>query len=217
MLDLTDGPIPDWGLHCRHCGAPLAGLRRQCCASCGRMFSLLALLAAHRPIPDLGLTCPTCGYSLTGLLDDRCPECGDPFLLAELLDAAYAVDPPATLPLAVSDPSDHHLKRRKPTFTGRERPLPDFSLRCERCDTDLVGAKGDMCPSCGERFDLEALVPRGDWVDISRFIPRRLGTTIRSLLYDAQVPYLVQVGWMQELYGVHQSGSWLIVPREFFF
>ncbi|MFA9480350.1 hypothetical protein ACERK3_18930 [Phycisphaerales bacterium AB-hyl4] len=41
MFDPDALPVPDLGLRCRHCGYPLAGLRKHECPECGRGFSLM--------------------------------------------------------------------------------------------------------------------------------------------------------------------------------
>jgi hypothetical protein len=60
MQDIYELPIPDWGLGCPACHAPLAGLQQYRCSACGEAFDIFDVLAAHRPIPDLGVTCPNC-------------------------------------------------------------------------------------------------------------------------------------------------------------
>jgi hypothetical protein len=216
MFDLTTLPLPDFGLRCRHCGAPLAGLNEHRCGGCGRRFNLLTLLAQHRPILDIGLTCPTCEYSLTGLTGDRCPECGNHFRLAELMDEASEAEQDATLRASAADPPDHHVARRKPEFTGHERPLPDFGLTCPSCGMELAGAAGEECPSCGERFDLDSLAGGDEWGNVSRLVARDVVTTARALLYESQVPYVTQTSALQGIYGVGPASS-LFVPREFLF
>ena len=95
------------------------------------------------PIPDWGLRCPTCRYDLQGLPSHRCPECGG------------ALDIPALVR------SWHRL--RAPTFTGRELPVPDFGLTCDRCEAALAGARLQSCPACGEPFDLQTRRPARKW------------------------------------------------------
>lgn len=217
MLDTTFLPVPDWGLRCPHCGAALAGLTEHKCGTCGKWFNVLTVVAQHRPIPDLGLSCPSCGYSLTGLDGNRCPECGKLFFLAELLEDIQDTGPPAALSAAIGDPSDHHVARRRPSFTGNERPLPDFGLECRSCGMELAGATQDDCPSCGKRFDLRSFVPAGEWVCISQFIPDDLAPIVRPLLYDDQVPYLTEADTLENLYWPGPGRTRILVPREFFF
>ncbi|MBN1344729.1 MAG: hypothetical protein JXQ73_18700 [Phycisphaerae bacterium] len=217
MIDLDELPIPDWGLRCPHCGAPLAGLQNHRCGECGRAFYLRRVIADHRPIIDIGLSCPRCGYLLTGLTGDRCPECGAPFFLRDMVEewapslAAYLSQ--------LADPENHHVQRRDPTYTGWERPLPDFGLSCAACGGPLVGAEGDVCPHCGQSFDLRAVVPPGDLVNVTRFIPRDAPAMAKNVLYGAQIPYLVDNARLHELYGgmVPAISSGLRVPRVFFF
>jgi len=217
MPAIDDLPIPDWGLECPHCGSPLVGLLTYRCDRCDRPFNIRQLLGRHRPIPDMGLTCHNCGYSLTGLTGSRCPECGVRFSLREMFEdtSAYgAVDLTAS-----ADPADAHLKRREPAFTGHERPLPDFGLLCGTCESPLKGAADDHCPVCGDHFDSGEFTGNRDWVDIGRYVPRSLSHAVREILYQSQVPYLVDNARLQIMYGgklPFASGA-LRVHREFFF
>lgn len=221
MGDINRLPIPDWGLRCPECDAPLAGMPEHRCGSCGRPFSILEVLADQRPIPDIGLTCSRCGYSLTGLTVDRCPECGTEFALQARLEEQ--------IPLArqhftvgLGDPTDHHVKKRERTFTGNERPLPEFGLCCSHCGSALAGAPADACPECHASFDLLGSVPSGEWVGVGDFVPEGIGPMARMVLYDAQIPYRVD---RQEPYdlGVLFGGQVPTAPhclrvlRSFFF
>lgn len=217
MLDIHALPVPDWGLACPNCAAALDGLKAHRCAACGRAFNIMTVLARHRPIPDLDMHCPNCGYSLTGLTGDRCPECGQPFSLAEMLEGMIAPELAAVMAAQFADPPDAHVPRRPPAFTGRERPLPDFGLTCAACGIQLAGAAANQCPSCRRPFDLDALVPRLDMVDISRLIPPVLAPASRSVLYEAGVPYFVQVGAFERLYGVASGHQRVVIPREYVF
>jgi predicted amidophosphoribosyltransferase len=217
MADIDALPIPDWGLACPHCGASLAGLDWYECRQCGEPFNIRQLLARHRPIPDLGLLCPNCDYSLTGLPGSRCPECGVLFSLRAMLEdisMAGGVDL-----LHIDDPVDHHLKRREPTFTGLERPMPNFGLACARCDEPLAGATGNCCPHCGEVFELTDYTGTNDWVAVGVYVPREILSSCRSILYAADVPYLLDRARLSSMYtGIIASTlSALRVPREFFF
>ena len=217
MADMIPLPIPDWGLRCPHCDESLAGLTEPRCSDCGEAIDLLYVLGAHRPIPDLGLACPECGYPLTGLTGSRCPECGGHFSIRELLideSPDGAVD---TGQLA--DPDDHHVKKREPVLTGRERPLPDLGLYCAECEHSLEGATADVCPECGLPFDLEEIIPEHEWVDVTEWVPRESSVIATPILYEAQIPYLVDNAGLTRAYGFRipfASGS-LRVPREFFF
>ncbi len=217
MIDVDQLPIPDWDLRCPGCDAPLAGLRVHCCRGCGEPFDVRQVLAQHRPIADVGLTCPGCGHPLRGLENEECPVCDTEFSLREML----AVDGPLAPYHAtqLTDPEDHHVKKRPPALTGNERPLPDFGLACAGCGEPLAGAPGDVCPECGLAFDLSGMVGDGDWVDVSEFVPRGLRALARTILYGAQVPYLMDNRRLHELYGgrVPFVSGGLRVPREFFF
>ena len=116
----------------------------------------------------------------------------------------------------IADPTDHHIARRRPTFTGRERPLPDFGLTCDHCEEPLAGAVANACPACGQDFDLAAIVPKGGWVNIGDFVPASVAVVAKTLLYDAEIPYLVDNSAVDEVVGSFKS-SRLRVPREFFF
>jgi predicted amidophosphoribosyltransferase len=219
MLDLMALPIPDWGLHCPSCGAALAGLEDHRCGACGRRFELLKVLALHRPIPDLGLTCPSCEYSLTGLEESRCPECGEPFELADMLADLRDVEPPPSPDeqTASTDPPDHQIARREPTFTGRERPLPDFGLACGKCGADLTGSMGNACLKCGEPFELDELDTLDEWVDVFAFVRPEVVPAARSILYASQVPYLAPTSPLEGLHMGMVVYPKLMVPREFFY
>lgn len=217
MLDLMALPIPDWGLHCPSCGAALAGLEEHRCGACGRRFEMLKVLALHRPIPELGLTCASCDYPLTGLEGCRCPECGETFELADLLADLRDVDYAPKVPAVSTEPPDHHIARRKPSFTGRERPLPDFGLACGRCGADLTGSMGHACLQCGEPFELDDLDDQDGWVDVLGFIRPEVGPAARSILYAAQVPYLAPTSPLEGLHLGILVKPQLLVPRDFFF
>jgi rubrerythrin len=217
MIDPDELPLPDWGLRCPQCNAPLAGLEEHRCAQCGTSFNVLGLLGMHRPIPDIGLTCTECGYLLTGLVDERCPECGTGFSVAEMLeDWGHTSTPSLTL---LADPSDHHVKKRDPTFTGHERPLPEFGLVCAECDQALTGADGDTCPACGHPFDLAGLVGDEEWVDVADFVPGHVRGLAKTILYGTEIPYLMDDAKLSQLYSGKTQflARALRVPREFLF
>ncbi|MCP4247128.1 MAG: hypothetical protein GY778_08770, partial [bacterium] len=178
-IDIDCLPIPDWGLRCPRCDAPLAGMSQHRCRCCGHAFNIRHLLGRRRPIPDLGLTCPECGYLLTGLMEERCPECGKGFSVRAMLedssrDGAFCFADTA-------DPDAHHIKKREPTLSGSERPMPDFGLVCSSCDHPLAGATEANCPRCGEPFALCALVPDRDWLNIADFVPRDLRPLAKTI------------------------------------
>jgi predicted amidophosphoribosyltransferase len=90
-VDLTQLPIPDWGLTCPGCGYLLRGLPTHRCPECGEPIAVEELvrcwtrLRAPRftghesPLPDLGLRCPTCGEPLAGAVGSACGHCGAGF------------------------------------------------------------------------------------------------------------------------------------------
>lgn len=123
------------------------------------------------PIPDWQVHCPHCNYDLRGLPNHRCPECGGAFEMAELVK-------PWT-------------RLRPPRFTGTERPLPDFGLKCAGCAAPLAGATGDACGVCGRAFDLEPVRPRDAWflVDPAEH-PGLLTPAVEMLLHEEQIPYV---------------------------
>lgn len=140
-----------------------------------------------------------------------------PFSVRELMDLRHAVLPSSIAQLG--DPDDHHHRKRDPTYDGNERPLPDFGLVCADCDAPLSGAEADACPECGSPFDLAALISRGDWVDISPYVPRCLAMLSKRILYEAEIPYVMDNDGLQRLYGgtLPAVSTKLRVPREFFF
>lgn len=217
MVDVDQLPIPDWGLRCPQCGAPLAGMTEHRCQACGRRFSIRQVLGQHRPVPDLGLTCTECGYLLTGLTGSKCPECGTEFSIREMLEEISQLE--SVLVPNIPDPLDHHIKRREPDFTGEERPLPDFGLHCRQCEGLLVGAPADTCPFCGLPFDLSAIIPRGDWVDISSFVPKAIQALAKTVLYQDEVPFVLDNAGLVQVYGgsIAFIPVRLRIPREFFF
>lgn len=218
MIDIDQLPVPDWGLRCSACDAPLAGMPEHRCGRCGLRFNVRQLLGQQRPVPNLGLACEQCGYLLTGLTEDRCPECGTEFSIRDMLEELSEPDT-GYLP-GVADMPDHYLKRREPIFTGLERPLPNFGLCCLRCDWPLAGASRNTCPHCGQFFDPSEAIPPGDWVNISDFIiPRSIQSMAAGVLYQDGVPYLVDNAGLTWVYGGAMPfiPGTLRVPREFFF
>jgi len=95
-LDVTQLPIPDWGLHCPICDYPLVGLPTHRCPECGTPIDVAALVrpwtrlrapwfsGRELPVPDFGLQCAGCGEPLAGAPERRCPACGGPFDLEHL-------------------------------------------------------------------------------------------------------------------------------------
>jgi hypothetical protein len=208
MLDVNRLPLPDWGLKCLHCGAALAGVAEHCCAACGEPFSVFVLLARQRPIADVGLVCPQCGYLLTGLMEERCPECGTAFCVRDLLDEQSLLDFDDGAPVRTFE--DGRLRRREPRLTGKERPLPDWGLRCAACGRPVAGASANECPHCGALFDLDALTGRGDWVEVGGYFSEGIGLTLAmGLLYQDQVPFMA-IGFLR-------TRARLLVAREFLF
>lgn len=214
MDEIYQLPIPDWGLRCPHCRTLLAGMHGYFCDNCRKGFDILHLLAEHKPIAPVGLTCPFCEYSLTGLTLNRCPECGHPFSVRVMLEkrVRWARDPSGGI-----IEYDHHLKKREPSFTGRERPLPDFGLICTSCGAPLAGAEDDRCPACNQPFDIHNIGQQDDWVDISPYVSPRMVPVVRTVLYDAKVPYVVDDASLHRLYGglVSIGSAAIRVPREF--
>jgi len=152
------------------------------------------------PIPDWGMTCPHCQYPLRGLPEHRCPECG--------------------LALVMEDLVKPWTRLRAPHFTGAERPLPDFGLRCQHCGAPLAGAEGAVCAVCGAQFDLAALRPRGDWFVLDSGLARELPIPgLQALLANELVPHFqVNEQGLQEIYGGQSmTVTRLRVPTEFYF
>ncbi len=152
------------------------------------------------PIPMWNLLCPGCRYDLTGLPSHRCPECDLE------LDMADVVRP------------WHRL--RSPTFTGRERPLPDFGLECARCEASLAGAERETCAECSAPLGLERLKPGGEWFTVDRVLRRGVPIDlIRAILTEEYVPYRVEEHrTYREIYGMTAIDPVrLRVMSEFFF
>ena len=90
-IDLTQLPMPDWGLHCPQCRYPLRGLPSHRCPECGTEFDIEELVSTRTrlrpprftgeelPLPDFGLSCAACGEPLAGATARACPQCGEPF------------------------------------------------------------------------------------------------------------------------------------------
>jgi len=109
---------------------------------------------------------------------------------------------------------------REPWFSGRELPVPDFGLSCLRCGADLVGAKRQACPACGEPFDLAARQPRDAWFLVDESVARDVPLpALESLLASEYVPYFRERGkLLREIYmGPSVLAARLRVPREFYF
>ncbi len=216
MADVNILPIPDWGLNCPECNAPLAGMSSHVCERCGARFDMCHLIATRRPILPVGLTCPKCGYLLNGLDRNRCPECGKSFYVRQMLEGTTFVQ----LHLGIgSDPPDAHLPRRDPQFNGRERPVPEFGLNCPECEQPLVGVADEFCPECGAFLDLPSIPRGGDWVDISRYVLARVAPIARRVLYEARVPYMIGAAERRALSGFMSNMelvATLLVPRVFF-
>lgn len=152
------------------------------------------------PIPDFGLTCPQCEYPLRGLPAHRCPECG------AALDIPSLIRPWTRL--------------RPPHYTGADRPLPDFGLLCDTCETPLAGALDDACGACGRSFDLDALAPPRQWFILDAALAGPLPIPgVQALLAEENVPHVpVTEKSVAEIYGGHGVLSdRLRVPSEFFF
>jgi predicted amidophosphoribosyltransferase len=173
---------------------------------------MVAVLSRHRPIPDLGLVCPKCEYSLTGLTGNHCPECGSTFSLMNLLSGETADRSRVVMHDGILDPPDHGIARREPYLTGRERPLPELGLLCNKCGNDLLGAGADTCPICGEPFRLGSIMRGAEWVDVARWFSADFVASVGSLLNKAEVPYIVPANSAR----LSKSAvpQWL-VPRKF--
>jgi hypothetical protein len=96
-IDLSQLPVPDWGLRCQTCGYLLAGLPSHRCPECGTPFDVSKLVrpwtrtrpprftGAERPLPDFGLACRACGRALCGAAADECPHCRRSFRIDDYL------------------------------------------------------------------------------------------------------------------------------------
>lgn len=152
------------------------------------------------PIPDWQLNCPHCEYPLRGLPSHRCPECGRDF--------------------AMSDVVKPWTRLRPPRYTGDERPLPDFGLKCAGCGVSLAGAAASACSVCGRAFDLDALRPRGAWFLVDPAEHSGLLTpTVELLLLEEQIPYVPtsQRSPLEIYLGTNLMSGRLYVASEFRF
>ena len=215
-MRILELPAPDWGLRCRNCRAPLAGAAEHACPRCRAPYDPADLLAMRRPIAPLGARCGSCRYTLDGLLTSVCPECGRRLFLHQLLAAGYnsrvrywsqtqRETPPLELPAA--------------RFRGDERPLPEFGLRCLRCDAPLKGAAADACPACGAAFHLQLLLDPGPWCDVGPWIAPAIYAVAGSLLEDAGIACIVQNAALRNPIGTVEYcvAIQLLVPRTLFF
>ena len=137
---------------------------------CGKL-ARMEIDIEQLPIPDWDLVCRKCGYPLKTLPQHRCPECGLKVVMSELVQ-------PWT-------------RLREPQFTGRELPLPDFSLVCGDCDAPLAGATEFRCPGCRAPFDPRDGAPTGEWYKIP---PTLLGElpprTVEMIFAEDFLPYV---------------------------
>ncbi len=123
------------------------------------------------PIPDWNLACRNCEYPLKGLSEHRCPECGQQIIMGELVEP--------------------WMRLREPQFTGRELPLPDFSLLCGDCDAPLAGATEFRCPGCEAPFDPRDGAPSGKWHKIPPALLGELSSqVVEIILTEEFIPYV---------------------------
>lgn len=122
------------------------------------------------PIPDWDLVCPTCQYALRGLPTHRCPECG--------------------LRLDIPSLVRSWTRLREPWFTGDERPVPQWDLRCRKCDIVLDGHDGEACNACGEPLTRSLVRPPRQWFLIDRHLcgPLNVPEVVR-LLQTELIPH----------------------------
>lgn len=125
------------------------------------------------PIPHWNLVCRNCEYPLNGLPEHRCPECGQAVVMGELVQS--------------------WMRLREPQFTGRELPLPDFSLVCGECNAPLAGAKEFHCPDCRAPFDPCDAAPTGNWYEIPPALLGKLPSqAVEIILAEEYIPYLLR-------------------------
>lgn len=90
-IDVTQLPIPDWGLECPRCRYPLRGLPEPRCPECGLQINVPSMIRSWTPLrpprftgrelpqPDFGLRCRSCGAPLAGATEYACAHCRRPF------------------------------------------------------------------------------------------------------------------------------------------
>lgn len=152
------------------------------------------------PVPDFGLGCPNCNYPLAGLPSHRCPECGTAFDVRELIE-------PWT-------------RLREPSFSGQERPIPAWGLRCGACGAALEGATDHHCPECCADCSAQLAAPRKAWFEPDATLSKRLTVPgVMQLLAEHQIPYIpVQNTTFLEIHlGGGPIGGRLNVASEFYY
>jgi len=153
---------------------------------------------ADSAVPDWDVVCPRCEYPLRGLPDRRCPECGTRFDLEDVVK-------PWT-------------RTREPRHRPADRPVADFGLRCASCGAELAGAPDSVCTGCGCFFDLDSLVPTGEWIPLKpeSYLPLNWAD-IQILLNEDEIPAVPirRTGIASTMLGGNAVGTAWMVPREY--
>lgn len=105
-----------------------------------------------------------------------------------------------------------------PRYSGQERPLPDFGLRCTACQSALGGATGSSCLACGAAFELK--LPRERWVALdAAWHEGIVGPLMEAQLEGHCVPFVVRKEHrLSDLYGSTPAGvSRIWFASEYYF
>jgi len=97
-------------------------------------------------------------------------------------------------------------------------PMPDLGLICLQCRYQLNGVPQYRCPECGWTFELNQLVPPGDWPEVVRLGKRvRFTPRVRDAMHRAQIPADGGDVMSNIFGGFSLSRGYLRVPRNFYF
>jgi hypothetical protein len=106
-------------------------------------------------------------------------------------------------------------------FDPNVLPIPDLGLCCPRCRYVLAGLPQHRCPECGLEFEMEDLLPPGDFpVVIYNGREVAMSDDIAKLLKGAQIPFQRVKSNLDHIYGlthVDTQGAKLGVPRSCYF
>jgi hypothetical protein len=100
-------------------------------------------------------------------------------------------------------------------------PTPDLGLRCMECSYPLGGLMERRCPSCGQVFEYESFVPKGDFPALIADGKEVLLTPeVSDALRRAQIPFVEVLGTAAHLYGTFSAmhnNTRVGVPRSQYF
>lgn len=104
-------------------------------------------------------------------------------------------------------------------FDPNQLPMPDLGLVCRDCGYPLAYATEHRCPECGWRFEVDDLVPPGEFPALYADGREVRGTPqVVNLLKRYQVPFIALADPSVGVFGLvrtsSQVGDPLAVPRE---